>query len=54
MAALIATLGWFAVSAGLLAEFAQAIYLSGLFMGITMCSFYFVMVILAVEIRTRK
>jgi len=46
--------GLFAVSAGLVVEFAPAIYLSGLFLGIVMCSYYFVMVVLAVEIRTRK
>jgi len=44
----------FAVSAGLVVEMGPAIYLSGLFLGIVMCSFYFVMVILAVEIKTRK
>jgi hypothetical protein len=47
-------IGLFAVSAGLVVEMAPAIYLSGLFLGIVMCSYYFVMVILAVEIRTRK
>ena len=48
------TIGLFAVSAGLVVEMGPAIYLSGLFLGIVMCSFYFIMVILAVDIRTRK
>jgi hypothetical protein len=48
------TIGLFSVSAGLVVEMAPAIYLSGLFMGIIMCSFYFIMVILAVDIRTLK
>lgn len=52
-AAALITLGLFAVSAGLVVEMAAAVYLSGLFLGIVMCSFYFVMVVLAVDIRTR-
>ena len=47
-------IGLFAVSAGVVIEMAPAIYLSGLFLGIVMCSFYFVMVVLAVEIRTSR
>jgi len=53
-AAALLTIGLFSVSAGLMVEMAPAIYLSGLFLGIIMCSFYFIMVILAVEIRTLK
>ncbi len=54
IAAGLITIGLFAVSAGRFAELAPAIYLSGLFLGIVLCSFYFIMVILAVEMGTRK
>ena len=46
--------GLFAVSGGLPYEMGAAIYLSGLFFGLVLCSYYFVMVIFAVEIRSRK
>jgi len=51
-AATIASL--FAVSFGLTREISAAIYLSGLFYGLILCSYYFVMVIFAVEIKTRN
>jgi len=54
VAAALLAIALFAVSVGLVVEMGPAIYLSGLFLGIVMCSFYFVMVILAVEIKTRK
>jgi len=53
-AAILITAGLFTVSAGFLAGIAAAIYLSGLFLGLVMCSFYFVMVVLAVEIKTKE
>jgi hypothetical protein len=46
--------GLLAVSGGLVQEMAAAIYLSGLFLGLVLCSYYFVMVIFAVEMKTRK
>jgi len=54
IAGVLIMVGLFSVSAGLFVEMAAAIYLSGLFMGIIMCSFYFIMVILAVEIKTLR
>ena len=47
-------IGLFAVSAGLARDFAAAIYLSSLYLGLFICSYYFVMVIIAVEVKTRK
>ena len=47
-------IGLFAVSAGVAREFAAAIYLSSLYLGLIICSYYFVMVIIAVEVKTRK
>jgi len=46
--------GVLAVAGGLVREIAAAIYLSGLFLGLVLCSYYFVMVIFAVEMKTRK
>ena len=48
------TIGLFAVSAGLALDFAAAIYLSCLFLGLLICSYYFVMVIVAVDVKMRK
>ena len=47
-------IGLFAVSAGMAREFAEAIYLSSLYLGLFICSYYFVMVIIAVEVKTRQ
>jgi len=43
-----------AVSAGLLADLAAAIYLTTLFFGLALCSYYFILVILAVDLQSRK
>jgi len=43
-----------AVSAGFLGEFAPAVYLSGLYFLLVLCSYFFIMVILAVDMRTGK
>jgi hypothetical protein len=47
-------LGLVAVSGGLVRDVGAAIYLSGLYFALVLCSYYFVVVILAVEIKTRK
>jgi len=52
--AVVIIVGLFAVSGGLVHEMAAAIYLSGLYLGLFLCSYYFVMVIFAVEMKTRK
>lgn len=44
----------FAVSVGLLEEKASAVYLCGLFINLVLCSYYFIMVIFAVEMKTTK
>lgn len=54
IAAALLTIGLFAIPAGQLTDFGPAIYLSGLFLGMVLCSYYFIMVILAVEMGTRK
>ena len=54
MAAVPIAIGLFAVAAGMAREFAEAIYLSSLYLGLFICSYYFVMVIIAVEVKTRK
>jgi len=43
--------GLIASAVGLLAELAPAIYLSTLFFGLVLCSFYFIMLIAAVSLR---
>ena len=45
--------GLFAVSAGLVHQIGAAIYLSGLYFALALCSYYFVVVILSVEIKMR-
>jgi len=42
-----------AVAAGRLVELAPAIYLAALFFGLALCCYYFVLVILAVELRSK-
>lgn len=44
----------FAVSGGLFRDLAIAIYLSGVFYNLVVCSYFFVMVIFAVEMKTPK
>ena len=51
---LLAILALFAVSGGLLQEVAGAVFLSGLFLNVVLCSYYFIMVIFAVEIKTQR
>jgi len=50
----IAILALFAVAGGLLEEIASAVYLCGLFVNLVLCSYYFIMVIFAVEIKSTK
>jgi len=54
LAAALIVIGLFGVSGGLLREVSEAIYLSGLYFALILCSYYFVEVILSVEIKTRE
>ena len=49
-----AILALIVVSGGLLREIAGAVYMSGLFLNLVLCSYYFIMVIFAVELKTTK
>jgi hypothetical protein len=47
-------IGLFSVAAGYMVVIAPAIYLSGLFFGIVLCCFYFIMLILAADLGKHK